>query len=395
MKNSIILPSAIQICVDDVGWFTGEDARYAGKPSRTGMVRNHVPEDYIALNEIGKAIGQKLICPIVLGEWDKDNLLRGEIGITYQPNTWDRASTLNMKLAEKCFEAAESSEFIEYAYHGVLHGNYDEKGRQITEEECFTYPADSGKSYFHTGKATVQPEEEIAHRFELFYKIYDSWGFKKKIRTHTAPNSVPRTITSEEVLPLAHVINKHNISYWVNGWKGINGHMEFIDGILYMEKGTNTKIPWNACDVDPLLLADCAKEGDERLGTIINSHWPNYLRFHKEHNLERVENWKKFFERQSEIFGLMVSKDVAFAGNQCIYRNYSKIETEKNVIKIDVTNAATISPKHTFGEFYVSLKNNLVPKEIKGGTFEVYETHKEFKTYKIKHTENIVEITLY
>ena len=91
----------------------------------------------------------------------------------------------------------------------------------------------------------------------------------------------------------------------------------------------------------------------------------------------------------------MVSKDLAFAGNQFIYRTYSNIEAEKNVIKIDVTKAATISPKHTFGEFYVSLKNNLVPKEVKGGSIEVYTTHKDFKTYKIKHTENIIKIILH
>ena len=76
MKKSIVLPSAIQICVDDVGWFLGSDDRYLGRPSRTGMTRRHVPEDYIALNEVGKAIGQKLICALVLGEWDKDNILR-------------------------------------------------------------------------------------------------------------------------------------------------------------------------------------------------------------------------------------------------------------------------------------------------------------------------------
>jgi len=394
MKSSVILPSAIQICSDDVGWFRGADDRYAGRPSRTGMPRNHVPEDYIALNEIGKAIGQKIACPLVIGEWDKDNILRGERGISYQPCTWDRASTIDMKLAEKCFEAAESSEFIEYAYHGVLHGNYDENGKQITEEECFTYH-DEGQSYSHTGRAYIQSEEEIAHRFELFFKIYDSWGFKKKIRTYVAPNAVPAVITSEEALPLAHVLNKHDISYWMNSWKNKYGYTEFIDGILYMEKGTNTRIPWNACDIDPLLLADCAKEGEENLGIIIDSHWPNYLRFHKEYNLERVENWKKFFERQSEIFGLMVSKDIAFAGNQCIYRNYSKVDVEKNIIKIDVTKASTISPKHTFGEFYVSLKNNLVPKSVNGGSIEIYETHKEFKTYKVKHTSDIVSIVVY
>lgn len=389
MKRSVIIPSAIQICVDDVGWFNGADARHNGRPSRTGMVRSHVPEDYTALNEIGRAIGQKLLCPLVLGEWDKDNILRGEYGTTYEPDTWDRAASINMALAEKCFEQAENSEYIEYAYHGVLHGNYDKNGRQITEQECFSYRSPEDKLL------SVQPEEEIAHRFELFFKIFDSWGFKKPIRAYAAPNAVPNHLTSDEVLPLANVINKYGFSYWVNGWKKTVGHTEFINGILYMEKCNNCRIPWNACDVDPLLLPDFGKEGDESFGSIISTHWPNYLRFHKEHNLERVENWAAYFKKQSEIFGLMTSKDIAFAGNQCIYRTYSTIETEKNIIKIDVSRAASISPRHTFGEFYVSLKNDLIPKEVNGGSIELYETHNEFKTYKIKHTEKIIEITLY
>ena len=389
MKDFIILPSALQICVDDVGWFIGSDDRYLSRPSRTGMTRRHAPEDYIALNEIGKAIGQKLICALVLGEWDKDNILRGQKGITFEPDTWDRASKLDLKLAEKCFEAAENGEFIDYAYHGVLHGNYTPDGKQITEQECFYYK-NPGDKFLST-----QPEEEIEHRFELFYKIYDSWGFKKPIRSYVGPNGLPRNITNEQMMPLISVIKKHNIPYWHNGWKDKQGHIEFFDGLMFIEESFNCHIPWNACDVDPLLVNDFAKEGDEEFGSVMSTHWPNYLRYNKEYNLERVENWKKFFERQSEIFGLMTSKDIAFAGNQAIYRNYSKIETEKNVIKIDVTKAATVSPKHTFGEFYVSLKNNLVPKEIKGGSFELYETHKDFKTYKVKHTENIVEIIVH
>ena len=117
MNKSVILPTALQVCVDDVGWFIGSDDRYLSKPSRTGMTRRHAPEDYIVLNEIGKAIGQKIMCPLVLAEWDKDNILRGEVGIVFDPDKWDRASQIDMNLAKKCFEAAENSEYIEYAFH--------------------------------------------------------------------------------------------------------------------------------------------------------------------------------------------------------------------------------------------------------------------------------------
>ena len=39
-------------------------------------------------------------------------------------------------------------------------------------------------------------------------------------------------------------------------------------------------------------------------------------------------------------------------------------------------------------EFYVSLKNGVVPKGCIGGKISEYETKKEFKTYKIEREES-------
>ena len=241
---------------------------------------------------------------------------------------------------------------------------------------------------------STQPEDEIAHRFELFFKLYNSWGFKKKLVSYVGPNGLPRNITNEEIMPLANTIKKYGIIYWSNGWKDMPGHIEKINDILFMEETFDCHIPWNACDVDPDYIKDFTPENATAGGNIISAHWPNFLRYNKENNLEYIDKWANYFKRQSEVFGLMTSKSLPFAANQSIFRKYSKIEIHKNIIKIDISDAVVFSPKHTFGEFYVSLKNNLVPKEVKGGSIEVYTTHKDFKTYRIKHTENIVEITV-
>ena len=387
MEKSVVLPTALQICVDDVGWFIGSDDRYLSKPSRTGLTRRHAPEDYIALNEIGKAIGQKIMCPLVLAEWDKDNILRGEYGITFDPENWDRASLLDLNLAKRCFEAAESSEYIEYALHGVLHGNYDREGKQITELEFFEYK--DGNDYL-----TTQSEDEILHRMELFFKLYDMWGFKKKIRSFAAPNGLPKNLDPDDLLNLASALKKNGIKYWANSWKNPVGYTTFIGGLLYMEKCCNCRIPWNACDVDPDYVQDFVRATDADTGTVMSTHWPNFLRFNYQNNLKNVEKWAEFFKRQSEIFGLMISKDIAFAGSQCVYHTYSKVEQNDKTVKIDISDCIAKGQEFLSGEFYVSLKNDLVPESVKGGTIELYETHNEFKTYKIAHTENVVEITL-
>ena len=398
VNNSVKIPTALQICVDDVGWFIGSDDRYLSRPSRTGLTRRHAPEDYIAVNEIGKAIGQKIMCPLVLGEWDKDNILRGEIGVTFDPKNWDRASLLDLKLAQRCFEAAESSEYIEYAIHGVLHGSYDAEGKQITELECFKCKDKdvdySGYINNGDGLLIIQTEEEIAHRFDLFFKLYNMWGFKKKIRSYAAPNGLPKNLNSSDMLPLASVLKKNGITYWANSWGKPVGYTEFIDGILYMEKCCNCRIPWNACDVDPDYVQDFVKETDSDTGSVMSTHWPNFLRFNAQNNLQNVDKWAAFFKRQSEIFGLMISKDIAFAGSQCVYHSYSKIDCSDKKIKIDISDCIEKGKDYLSGELYVSLKNDVVPASVSGGTIELYETHKDFKTYKIAHTSDVIEITV-
>ena len=80
MQDSIRIPVAFCLRVDDVGWHNGADDRYSSRPSRTGIPRKHVPADYRALHELGKALNMKISCSLVLGEWDKDNVLRGGFG---------------------------------------------------------------------------------------------------------------------------------------------------------------------------------------------------------------------------------------------------------------------------------------------------------------------------
>lgn len=46
----------LHIVIDDLGWFNCEDDRESGGPSRTGMPRRHVAEDYAAINRLGEAL---------------------------------------------------------------------------------------------------------------------------------------------------------------------------------------------------------------------------------------------------------------------------------------------------------------------------------------------------
>ncbi|MBR5315033.1 MAG: hypothetical protein IKU45_06450 [Clostridia bacterium] len=56
MKDSVIIPSAMILCVDDLGWHSGSDMRHRGQPSRTGMPRKHLPADYIAITSLARLL---------------------------------------------------------------------------------------------------------------------------------------------------------------------------------------------------------------------------------------------------------------------------------------------------------------------------------------------------
>jgi hypothetical protein len=78
MENDIQLtiPMPLQVIVDDVGWWSGKDGSHINQPFRTGMSRDHAPEDYTALAQLGKKLHTKIPAGFVLCEWDKFNILR-------------------------------------------------------------------------------------------------------------------------------------------------------------------------------------------------------------------------------------------------------------------------------------------------------------------------------
>ena len=48
------IPIALQVLIDDAGWWSGKDGRENGEPARTGIPRDHVPEDYLAIAMLGQ-----------------------------------------------------------------------------------------------------------------------------------------------------------------------------------------------------------------------------------------------------------------------------------------------------------------------------------------------------
>ncbi|MBO7761305.1 MAG: hypothetical protein J6T24_00750, partial [Clostridia bacterium] len=123
--ENITLPIAVSIRVDDVGWFEGADWRTRGLPSHSGLPRRHDPRDVQVLAKIGKGLGTKVLCNLVLGDWDIKNRLRGVPHETWDEAGWDAAKVIekNRAFFDETFDALQS-EHLEYGLHGLQHGYF-------------------------------------------------------------------------------------------------------------------------------------------------------------------------------------------------------------------------------------------------------------------------------
>ena len=390
-NEKVTVPVALQIIADDYGWHNGRDGRLEGKPSRSGIPRDHAVEDYLIMNEIGKALDMKILTPFVIGEWDKDNILRGVKGVTYNEKGWDRASEIDMRAAEKFFEAAEGSEYVEYAYHALLHGYYKDD-KQITETE-YSRPRFDEKTGKYTNTFDYIPENEMQEYIDTFYKIYDSWGFKKKIRAFVSPCSVhtPKELTDD----FANVLRKNGFIHWANYWGLLGDTTAVISGVTFMQKSF-VGAHWDQYDIDPITLFDQTKklvDGKEYTNPAIGFHWTNFLRLNPSNNMNTLNDWIKYFKRQDEIFGNMLSRDVGFASSQAVYSRYSKITVDGNKYTIDLTDVDSQGALGLLDHFYVSTKSPIKPGSCVGGSFSIYDKKNWHTNYKIERINNAKTIT--
>ena len=377
MLDKIKIPAALQITFDDLGWHDGRDYTKMGDASRSGLPRDHAVEDYTVVNELGKAINQKILGLLCLVDWDKDNILRGEVGMTPDPYGWDRAATIDMDYARACFEEMEKSEYIEYGVHSVYHSRYDENGKYITQRELL----EKIDGVEHPISAS-----EFSRRLELFFKIYDSWGFKQKLKVYGEPCGLPDKMPSNELSELNAVLYNYGLKFWRTHWPYFHDKREVLSyPTLYtsMNRRVAIAVEWDAYNIDHTRIPDVMLPGEKNLWPGLVLHWTNFLRLDPKENLEYLGGWVDYFNRQSEIFGIMISRDFDFYFNQQMYYQFAKIEESASGFIIDLSDMPKLSGDLLKNEFYISLENDIEPQNCIGGNIELYESKNKFKTYRV------------
>ena len=374
------LPIAVSIRVDDVGWFEGADWRHMALPSHSGLPRRHDPRDVLALAEIGRGLGTKVLCNLVLGDWDVKNRLRGVPHETWDEAGWDAASVIakNREFFDKTFEILEGSEFIEYGLHGLQHG-YFVDGKLYDEKYTYPFTVKNEK-----GEWVRLPRDfgEFDRMISLFFEIYNDWGFKKPVRVWESGNGCFGTPDSDYNLEFARILGRHGIGVWEwGGWPRdamVRENMIFINSSLGF-------VTWNAYDIDPSILHNCFEAG-RRPGIVPNicGHLTNFVRFQPEKNLEYVGAWVDYFRRVTSPFGAMLARDNEQSASQAVYAHYAATERVDGGYRIDLSGVEAVRTDLLEDEFFVALRGRDLPKSCEGGSISIHECKEDHTIFKIK-----------
>ena len=379
--TSITLPYAIGIRVDDVGWRNGADDRWCGRPSRSGIPRLHHPSDAAVINEIGRGLGTKILCALVLGDWDVKNRLRGVPHVTWDEEGWDAASLIEKDRAffEETKDILDGGEYLELAVHGLQHGYY-ENGKQVHERFLYPFLRKNEKGVL---VAEPLPAPELDRMLELFFAIYNDWGFKKKIcASWQVGNACYGTPDDDYNREFSRILNRYGIGAWQ--WGGWPEDVMVREGMIYLNS-TLGSVTWDAYGVDPKILHNYFEAG-RRPGLVpnIRSHLANYIRFQPEKNFEYVPDWIDYFKRITSPFGAMLARDNEESASQAVYARYSAVDRIDGGYRIDLSGVDAVRTFLVEDHFYIALRERRIPSSCTGGSLSVHAVRDDHTIYRIE-----------
>ena len=272
---AVAIPMPLQVVIDDVGWWSGEDGSARGEPYRTGIDRHHVPADYRAIVELGRALGIRPQAATVLCEWDRDNILRSLPESTWMGTEWDNRRWVGPWLEEAADVIRQNEAHYELTIHGL--GHEDWTGGRVTRAE---WADQNGR---------MRPREQVEAHLDAFAAILDQHqlgGFPRSFvptafRHGFGPTeghdvSMAGLLRSRGVTsintPFGSMANAEAVQHGVFG---------FDAGVMTVDRGEDL-LDWDVIGQVP---------SGALTGPTCGLHWPNLLHPDPDRNPEIVAGW--------------------------------------------------------------------------------------------------------
>lgn len=317
--KKVFIPMPLQVVIDDVGWWSGEDGSKRQEPYRTGINRNHVPADYQAICNLGSGLGIRPQAAMILCEWDKENILGRVPSSTWMGKKWNNSKWVGPWMEEAAEIIRNNKNNFELTLHGV--------GHEYWENGTFT------RAEWTDSKGIMRDPDEIEKHLDLYTAL---------LRQHnlgSLPESfVPSAfrhcfgISEGRHISLAGILKKRGVRYIntpfriMHNNKAVqNSLFGFDSGVITIDRGED-QFDWDVFPADP-------KAGIE--GPTIGMHWPNMLHPDPERNNEIVQKWINYLKPVNEKPGMILATDSVNFRNQLIHNQLTKISLKEGTVEVD------------------------------------------------------------
>lgn len=313
----IKIPSPFLVTIDDVGWWNGRDGSAENQPFRTGIERQHVPEDYKALCALGKALNMKIPTGFVLCEWDGTNMLRQLPSATWMGDQWQVPFTNDAYKEDAVGIMQDAGAYIEPALHGVGH-EFWIKGRM-------------NRSEFHTSSGRMRHRDDVKKHLDYFFKLLIENHLDSQIRLFIPP-ALYHSFGYEEG-GFQDIIRTFGIQFVTLAFERAKcrispqfGNVGWECGVVLIDRG-GAPVPWSRIAPEP--------EFNETQA-LLPLHWANILHSDPQRNLYVVNSWVKAIRNRVKENNLLPARDIVQFLTQFLNSTRSKIKREGNTVVADL-----------------------------------------------------------
>ena len=342
---SAVIPMPIQVVIDDVGWWSGKDGSLYQEPFRTGINRNHVVADYLAIVDLGIALGIRPQAAMVLGEWDKQNILRKIPHSTWMGEKWDNSRWVGAWLKEASDLINRNQEYFEITMHGL--------GHEWWTDGKFT------RAEWADEKGVMRPKEILEQHLDAYAEIMLQNNLGELPKSFV-PNAFKHSfgITTGNDISMAGMLRKRGFTYINTPFESMFNkssvqHDNFgVDsGLMTVDRGSDI-LDWNVIGANP--------EG-AIIGTTCGLHWPNLLHEDPARNSEIVQGWVQLLSPYNDRQETMLAKNSLLFQKQLAHHAVTKIELKENELHMDFSDTHKLGTDVSNNELMLKIKSD---KEI-------------------------------
>ncbi len=336
----------IQVVIDDVGWWSGHDGSKQQEPYRTGIPRNHVPEDYEAIVRLGRLLGIRPQAAMILCEWDRKNILRRLPTSTWMGSNWDNSRWVGPWLDKAAHIIRSNADHFEVTMHGV--------GHEYWADGKFT------RAEWADSNGTMRPIDQVEAHLDNFEALLN--------QNHLGPlpvSFVPTAFlhgfgpTDGYKVSLAELLNKRGIVYINTPFESMqnrsavsHGVFGFDAGVITIDRGEDL-MEWSDFGKTPTGKAH---------GPTCGMHWPNLLHPSPERNSEIVDAWVRALQPLNAAMGTLLAANSESFRTQLVHHVCTQLAMTDDSIRLDFSKVDSLPRPLSQQEVIVKVRSPHVLK---------------------------------